>query len=175
MSTESSFRSHRKHKLKAEINVVPFIDVMLVLLIIFMITVPVIHTSVQVNLPENIEDADKGKAKQPKKPLDASKSIVVQVLSKAEAAQQNGNLFAVKKGQTDSQYFLNDEAGVQALINQIELLRANKTGEDVPVVVFGDTEAEYGDVLKLFLQLKKAGLESTKLATQPAKAAAQGK
>ena len=48
----ASFRRHRKRKLKAEINVVPYIDVMLVLLIIFMVTAPLLNVGVDVNLPQ---------------------------------------------------------------------------------------------------------------------------
>ena len=51
MST--AFRRHRKRKLKSEINVVPYIDVMLVLLIIFMVTAPLLTLGVDVNLPQS--------------------------------------------------------------------------------------------------------------------------
>ena len=47
-----STRRHKKRKLKAEINVVPYIDVMLVLLIIFMVTAPLLNVGVDVNLPQ---------------------------------------------------------------------------------------------------------------------------
>ena len=65
-------RRHRRKKLKADINVVPYIDVMLVLLIIFMVTAPLLNVGVDVNLPTS--DA---------KPLEQSKQkpIVVQVAS----------------------------------------------------------------------------------------------
>ena len=48
----TSTRSARKRRLKAEINVVPYIDVMLVLLIIFMVTAPLLNVGVDVNLPQ---------------------------------------------------------------------------------------------------------------------------
>lgn len=48
----TSNRRARKRKLKAEINVVPYIDVMLVLLIIFMVTAPLLNVGVDVNLPQ---------------------------------------------------------------------------------------------------------------------------
>jgi biopolymer transport protein TolR len=51
MST--AFRRHRKRKLKSEINVVPYIDVMLVLLVIFMVTAPLLTLGVDVNLPKS--------------------------------------------------------------------------------------------------------------------------
>ena len=49
MST--AFRRHRKRKLKSEINVVPYIDVMLVLLIIFMVTAPMMQRGLEIQLP----------------------------------------------------------------------------------------------------------------------------
>ena len=66
----ASFRRHRRRKLKAEINVVPYIDVMLVLLIIFMVTAPLLNVGVDVNLPQA---AAKKMAASKKKP------VVVQV------------------------------------------------------------------------------------------------
>ena len=51
--TALSMRRHRKRKLKAEINVVPYIDVMLVLLVIFMVTAPLLTLGVDVDLPQS--------------------------------------------------------------------------------------------------------------------------
>ena len=48
-----SLRRHRRRKLKSEINVVPYIDVMLVLLVIFMITAPLLNLGVDVDLPKS--------------------------------------------------------------------------------------------------------------------------
>ena len=53
MALASASRRSRKKKLKAEINVVPYIDVMLVLLIIFMVTAPLLSLSVDVDLPKS--------------------------------------------------------------------------------------------------------------------------
>lgn len=166
MSADSSFRNQRKHKLKAEINVVPFIDVMLVLLIIFMITVPVIHHSVKVDLPEDIQKPEKSKGKS-----DRANEIVIQVLAKAKA--ENNMLYSVQMGQGESKLFGNDDDSIQALTQYIALLRAGKSEDESSIVVFGDKEAEYGDVVGLFLRLKGESVKSVKLATQPAKA--QGK
>ncbi len=52
MTTAAFTRRLRKRKLKSEINVVPYIDVMLVLLIIFMITAPLLNLGVDINLPQ---------------------------------------------------------------------------------------------------------------------------
>lgn len=61
----SSQRRARKRKLKAEINVVPYIDVMLVLLIIFMVTAPLLNVGVDVNLPQANAKSLEQKKKQP--------------------------------------------------------------------------------------------------------------
>ena len=70
MATTASGRRGRKRRLKADINVVPYIDVMLVLLIIFMVTAPLLNVGVDVNLPQS----DAKVLEQSKK-----KPIVVQV------------------------------------------------------------------------------------------------
>jgi len=56
----SSMRGGRPRKFKSEINVVPYIDVMLVLLVIFMVTAPMMHTGIDVELPEtrNVKDVN---------------------------------------------------------------------------------------------------------------------
>lgn len=162
MSADSSFRSQRKHKLKAEINVVPFIDVMLVLLVIFMITVPVIHHSVKVDLPEEVQQKDKPKARG-----DKANEIVIQVLPKAKA--ENGLLYSVQTGQVEPKLFGQDDASIRELTSYIAVLRAGKGDEESAIVVFGDKTAEYGDVVGLFLRLKGENIKSVKLATQPAK------
>ena len=53
MATTASSRRGRKRRLKADINVVPYIDVMLVLLIIFMVTAPLLNLGVDVSLPQS--------------------------------------------------------------------------------------------------------------------------
>src|SRR3954463_12968467 len=54
---QSSYKNRKRRKLKAEINVVPYIDVMLVLLIIFMVTAPLLNPSVDIHLPESTAKA----------------------------------------------------------------------------------------------------------------------
>mgnify|MGYP001286615151 FL=1 len=50
---QHSYRNRKRRKLKAEINVVPYIDVMLVLLIIFMVTAPLMNLGVDIELPKS--------------------------------------------------------------------------------------------------------------------------
>ena len=79
-------RRHRKRKLKAEINVVPYIDVMLVLLIIFMVTAPLLNLGVDIDLPQS-----NAKSIQEKKdPVVVSVDPRGQLLPGAEGRQQRG-------------------------------------------------------------------------------------
>lgn len=162
MSAPSSFRLQRKRNIKAEINVVPFIDVMLVLLIIFMITVPVIHHSVKVDLPEEVKQPEQTKSQ-----VSKGNEIIIQVMAKHAVDDQQR--YQVKMGQNEAQVFAHDDAGFQALSEHVALLRAGKSDEESPIIVFGDKAAEYGDVVGLFLRLKGEQVKSVKLATQPAK------
>ena len=71
----SYLRGERKRKFKAEINVVPYIDVMLVLLIIFLITIPVVNTSILVKLPQQAVEANHASADDVLISVDAQGSI----------------------------------------------------------------------------------------------------
>ncbi len=145
MSMGSSFRSGRKHKLKAEINVVPFIDVMLVLLIIFMITAPLIQQGVKVDLPET---------KKTQK-LDQSKTVPIIITVDA-----------------DGKYYLNIVQGtaldVATIVDMIKTRKAQKP--DTLVLLRGDKAAAYGFVVQLFVTLKQAGVDDVGLMTDSPKA-----
>jgi biopolymer transport protein TolR len=74
MSTATAFaRRVRKRKLKSDINVVPYIDVMLVLLVIFMITAPLLNLGVDIDLPQSNAKALEAK----KEPADANPDVSV--------------------------------------------------------------------------------------------------
>ncbi|MFP4132035.1 protein TolR [Thiohalospira sp.] len=126
----------------AEINVVPYIDVMLVLLIIFMITAPMLTQGVQVELPqqtaEPMEDAD-------------AEPLVVTVDSQ-------GRLYL-------------DEDGAEGeALGEDELVeRAQARLEEAPrsaVMVRGDRATEYGSVVRAMTLLQEAGAESVGLVTR---------
>lgn len=145
MSMGSSFRSGRKHKLKAEINVVPFIDVMLVLLIIFMITAPLIQQGVKVHLPET-KTVQK---------LDQSKTLPIIITVDA-----------------DGKYYLNIVQGtpldVATIVDMIKTRKEQKP--DTLVLLRGDKTAAYGFVVELFVTLKQAGVDDVGLMTDSKKA-----
>jgi biopolymer transport protein TolR len=130
----------------AEINVVPFIDVMLVLLVIFMITTPLLTQGVKVDLP-----------KTENKPLseDQKEPIIITV-------DATGNYFlniAEKPSQAISPRVLNN------LVSQ-QLTGANQSSEQRPVLVRGDKNANYGKIMEAMVLLQQAGAKSVGLITQ---------
>ena len=139
--------SRRKNKPIAEINVVPYIDVMLVLLVIFMITAPLLTQGVNVNLPQAHAKEMSAKDKTP---------IVVSVDSKGR-------------------YFLNlaktpsNPINPQQLMSQVSayLMLAKQKHYNRPVYVKGDRAVNYGRVVKAMVMLQKAGAKDVGLITQP--------
>ena len=128
----TSLRRARKRKLKAEINVVPYIDVMLVLLIIFMVTAPLLNVGVDVNLPQS--DA---------KPLEQSKKqpVVVQV-------QRDGTLFLTYEGLDRPQPV--DRAGLVAKVRGFV-----QADPQLSVYVAGDRDASYQTVYEVLTLLQR--------------------
>ena len=138
--------SSGKRKPMSQINVVPYIDVMLVLLIIFMITAPLIQQGVEVELPQAVAN--------PMSP-DQDEPVVVTV---------------DKKGR----FFLDigDEPmkpiDAKKLVNRVAAVRSLKP--KVPVLVRGDRHVDYGRVVDVMVLLQQAGIEKVGLMTdQPEK------
>lgn len=126
----------------SEINVVPYIDVMLVLLVIFMVTAPLLQQGVSVDLPQASAN--------PIDPSDQEPLIV--------SVDQNGN------------YFLNVAENPNAPIPSKDLqirvaaeLQRNKVRK---ILVKGDQSVSYGQVMGAMVLLQKAGAPSVGLVTQ---------
>ena len=135
-------RRHRKRKLKAEINVVPYIDVMLVLLIIFMVTAPLLNLGVDIELPQS--DA---------KSMQEKKDPVIVSVDPA------GNYFlTVEAGSNEAVTRDVLEAKMRAIVNQ---------NPQVPVFVAGDGSANYQKVMDAMVLLQEAGVERVGLMSQP--------
>ncbi len=132
-----------RRKPMAEINVVPYIDVSLVLLIIFMITTPLLQTGVDVDLP-----------KAESKAVDPGKDPPVVVTIKAA-----GELFVDVGDHKDVPV---DKEGLRE-----KVLSAVKDKPGRPVLIRGDQSVEYGKVIRVMASLKKAGVPSVGLMTQP--------
>jgi biopolymer transport protein TolR len=133
----------RRRKSVAEINVVPYIDVMLVLLIIFMATAPVITQGVKVDLPQ---------AQAEMLPEDSEKPLVASI-------------------DADGRYFLDTGDSRDEAVDLLELAsmvqNQLRTTPEAPVVVKGDANVRYDAVIQLMATLKAAGVPSVGLMTQP--------
>lgn len=125
----------------AEINVVPYIDVMLVLLIIFMVTAPLITQGVKVDLPK----AD------------------------AEALDKDSKTPLVASVDADGNYFISEGTGKNKQVSAEELaihIAAEiQLDPEKPVVVNGDGGVSYDAVVQLMVLLQKAGVPSVGLMT----------
>ena len=133
----------RKRRAIADINVVPYIDVMLVLLIIFMVTAPLLKQGVDVDLPNA-----------PANPLDVNspEPIVVSV-------DRKGALFLSIA--PDSQ----TEIGADALVQQVK--NALLIDPRRPVMVRGDANGPYQNVMSTLVLLQQAEVGSVGLVTDP--------
>lgn len=135
--------ARNKRKPMAEINVVPYIDVMLVLLIIFMITAPLIQQGVEIDLPqataETVNDTD-------------TPPLVVTVDNKG-------------------QYFLdvgeNTKKPISIETLQIKVAAVLRNKPQTAVMIRGDKEVAYGEVVRAMTSLQAAGVPSVGLLTDP--------
>lgn len=132
----SSYRSRRR-KLMAEINVVPYIDVMLVLLVIFMITAPLLKQGVKVNLP-----------KAAARPVDTNDrdTLVVTVLR-------------------GGRYYLDDRE-IEPEQLQVKIAKILRIRPQTPVMIRGDRQAPYDQIMKAMVLLQSAGAQSVGLLTE---------
>ena len=139
----SAFPRRKRRKLKSEINVVPYIDVMLVLLIIFMVTTPLLNLSVtaDVELPQSSSKALETK----------SDPLIVTVRSDGQLALQlpNEQPQAMEAGEL--------EARIAAMVSQDKELR---------VVVGADRQVPYEKVIVAMDALKRAKVEKVGLVTE---------
>src|SRR5690554_2835161 len=122
----------RRRKLNAEINVVPYIDVMLVLLIIFMVTAPLLQLGVDVKLPQ----ADARGIQAPKDP------VVVGVT-------RDGRYLLKLEGQAAEEL---DEGGLEARIAAFV-----RQSPDTAVFIDGDMDASYSLIYRAMAALQRAG------------------
>lgn len=127
----------------SEINVTPFVDVMLVLLVIFMVTTPILYQGVDVDLP-NTES-------RPMPSLDQERKVVVTL-------NKDGEIFIEKQ-----QYTLNE---LRIEIRKAMLERGkNLTDEDV--FLRADSSVPYGTVVEVMSEIRNAGVQKIGLITEP--------
>ena len=123
----------------SEINVTPFVDVMLVLLIIFMVTAPLLTVGVQVDLPETSADTLP----------EESEPLTLTINSKGEVFIQESKI------------------EFENLINKILAVSKNRT--DTRIYVRGDKTINYGRVLEVMGKLSGSGFTKVALISEPYK------
>ncbi len=143
MPAISSRRSGRGRRMVSDINVVPYIDVMLVLLVIFMVTAPLVSPGV-IDLPR----AGKSNVK-------PDAYIEVQV-------RQNGELRLRTVNAGDAQ---ERKIGRRDLASNLKELRA---GTDMPVVISGEKQVRYESVMDVMDELQKQNVARVGLMVKPA-------
>lgn len=147
----NGFRSGRqKRRLMAEINVVPYVDVTLVLLIIFMVTAPIVQQAVTVELPQTPQMVDKTV---PASDMSEATPFVITVTSDG----------AYKTSEDPFVVLSNKE--LEGLVAEV-VARAQMNAKQ-PVYIQGDRAAPYGKVIHLFTVLKTNGVENVSLMTEP--------
>ena len=134
--------SVRKRRLMGEINVVPYIDVMLVLLIIFMVTAPLLTQGIEVDLPKAAAE-----------PIDPGDNLDPLVLS----VDADGNYY-LNVGEDESSPV---DAERIAQLASVVLERR----PDTPVLVKGDLRVSYGEVVAAMVLLQDAGAPKVGLLT----------
>src|SRR5437016_6806046 len=132
-----AFESGPRSSLVSQINVTPLVDVMLVLLVIFMVTAPIIQQGVQVALPKVKAQALPGKEEQ----------FVVSITR-------------------DNQIYLNDTK-LSAVDLTEKLAAIGRERPDRQVFIRADDQVAYGEVIRTMAAIKAAGIENVGMVTQP--------
>jgi biopolymer transport protein TolR len=131
-------RRHRRRPVMAEINVTPMVDVMLVLLIIFMVSAPLLTVGVPLDLPQSQAktlDLDK-------EPLTVSVNV---------------------KGAV---YLQNTEIAVEELVPKLKAITDAGGGAEERIFVRGDRQVDYGTVMKVMGRISAAGFRRVALVTE---------
>ncbi|MEA2985324.1 MAG: biopolymer transport protein TolR [Alphaproteobacteria bacterium] len=134
----SGHRRRRRHGIMSEINVTPMVDVMLVLLIIFMVSAPLLTVGVPIDLPQSQAKS----LDQDKQPLTVSVNLQGEV-------------------------FLQDsKIPVDELVPKLKAITESRGGMDERIYVRGDRKVDYGTVMRVMGRLSSAGFRRVALVTE---------
>jgi len=132
-------RRHRRQPVMAEINVTPMVDVMLVLLIIFMVSAPLLTVGVPIDLPQ----------------------------TQAAGLDQAGKEPLAVSVSNDGKVFLqNSEIKIDELVPKLKAIAEARGGSDERIYVRGDKTVDYGTVMKVMGRLSAAGFRKVALVTE---------
>jgi biopolymer transport protein TolR len=131
-------RRHRRHGVMHEINVTPFVDVMLVLLIIFMVSAPLLTVGVPIDLPQ----------------------------SQAKSLDQDREPLTVSVNNKGEVFLQNSEIKVEDLVPRLQAITQARGGADERIYVRGDRKVDYGTVMRVMGRLSAAGFRRVALVTE---------
>jgi biopolymer transport protein TolR len=126
----------RRSAMMSEINVTPFVDVMLVLLIVFMVAAPLLTVGVPIDLPE----------------------------SQAKSMDQDREPLTVSVNDKGQVFLQNTEIAVEDLVPKLKAI--GKGGTDERIYVRGDRKVDYGTVMRVMGRLSAAGYRRVALVTE---------
>ena len=133
---------HKKRKLVAEINVIPYVDVTFVLLVVFMVTAPLLMQGVQVNLPA-VDSA-------PIKSNDNDPFIV--------SIKNDGSYWIDQRGENQNKNLNEIKQIIEKILSQ---------SPEKQILIWGDEKVDYGSVVLFMSELQKVGATSVGLITDP--------
>ncbi len=131
-------RRHHRRSVMAEINVTPMVDVMLVLLIIFMVSAPLLTVGVPIDLPQ----------------------------TKATNLDQDKEPLTISVNEKGQVFLQNTEIQVDELLPKLQAVAAARGGTEARIYVRGDRKVDYGTVMKVMGRLSGAGFHKVALITE---------
>jgi biopolymer transport protein TolR len=138
IASSSGHRRRRRHGVMSEINVTPMVDVMLVLLIIFMVSAPLLTVGVPIDLPQ----------------------------SQAKSMDQDQKPVTVSVNNQGQVFLQETEIPIEELEAKLKAVTEARGGLDERVYVRGDRKVDYGTVMKVMGRLSAAGFRRVALVTE---------
>jgi biopolymer transport protein TolR len=137
-SAALSKRRHHRHGVMSEINVTPMVDVMLVLLIIFMISAPLLTVGVPLDLPQ----------------------------TQAKSLDQDKEPLTISVNSQGQWFLQNTEIAVDDILPKLKAVTAARGGMEERIYVRGDRKVDYGTVMRVMGRLSGAGFHRVALVTE---------
>jgi biopolymer transport protein TolR len=131
-------RKHHRRRVMSEINVTPMVDVMLVLLIIFMVSAPLLTVGVPIDLPQ----------------------------SQAKSIEQDKEPLTISVNDKGQIFLQNSEIAADDLIPKMQAVAEARGGKDARVYVRGDKKVDYGTMMRVMGRLSSAGFNRVALVTE---------
>jgi len=131
-------RKHHRRRVMSEINVTPMVDVMLVLLIIFMVSAPLLTVGVPIDLPQ----------------------------SQAKSIEQDKEPLTISVNDKGQIFLQNSEITVEDLVPKMQAVAQARGGTEARVYVRGDRKVDYGTMMPVMGRLSSAGFHRVALVTE---------